>query len=299
MSEEKKALLRGMIVDFVETSSANSFGGGFDEKAWDEALIGFASGADPLYESYKEFVGSLHWTPAEIFNLTFPDAAARPEDLVVISWVLAQRKATRADNRREDFYPSARWVQARFAGEDFNDALRRRVTAELEREWIPAVAPAISPHFEWVKSPRFGYASRWSERHSAYAAGLGTFGLCDGLITRKGKAHRVGSVVARMSIRGDERPYADRHAYCLFFHDGSCMKCAKRCPVGAITEHGHNKDVCWDHAGGTCAQYVKENFGMEGYGCGLCQTAVPCESGIPPKLLRQATPAKAPARPSS
>ena len=39
--------------------------------------------------------------------------------------------------------------------------------------------------------------------------------------------------------------------------------------------------AAWDHAGGTCAKYVKEAFGFEGYGCGLCQTGVPCESGLP------------------
>jgi epoxyqueuosine reductase QueG len=69
--------------------------------------------------------------------------------------------------------------------------------------------------------------------------------------------------------------------YCLFFSNGGCMACADRCPVGAITEEGHNKKACRDHAGGTRAKYVKERFGFSGYGCGLCQTGVPCESGIP------------------
>lgn len=63
------------------------------------------------------------------------------------------------------------------------------------------------------------------------------------------------------------------------------MACAKRCPVGAITENGHDKVKCWDYAGGTCARYVEERFGIKGYGCGLCQTGVPCESGIPKKIL--------------
>ena len=38
------------------------------------------------------------------------------------------------------------------------------------------------------------------ETHAAHAAGLGTFGLCDGLITPIGKAIRVGSVVAKMNF---------------------------------------------------------------------------------------------------
>ena len=29
---------------------------------------------------------------------------------------------------------------------------------------------------------------------------------------------------------------------------------------------------------------MKREYGFEGYGCGLCQTGVPCESGIPERL---------------
>ena len=44
------------------------------------------------------------------------------------------------------------------------------------------------------------------QRHAAHAAGLGTFGLCDGLITAKGKAMRAGSVVARIAVAQTPRP---------------------------------------------------------------------------------------------
>ena len=33
-------------------------------------------------------------------------------------------------------------------------------------------------------------------------------------------------------------------------------------------------------------EYVRLHYGFDGYGCGLCQTAVPCESGIPEGLTR-------------
>jgi epoxyqueuosine reductase len=148
------------------------------------------------------------------------------------------------------------------------------------------VAPSIIPEWNWEKSPKYVFVSKWSERHAAYAAGLGTFGLCDALITPKGKAHRVGSVVANIAIPPTPRPYDNHRAYCLFYHDGSCSACRKRCPVGAISENGHDKIKCWDHAGGTCAAFGKENYGFDGYGCGLCQTGVPCESRIPKKILK-------------
>jgi epoxyqueuosine reductase len=128
------------------------------------------------------------------------------------------------------------------------------------------------------------YASTWSERHAAYAAGLGTFGLCDGLITPAGKAVRVGSVIANIQIRPTPRPYTDHHGYCLFYTQGLCGKCIPRCPVGALSENGHNKRTCRSHIRPATEDYVKTNFGFEGYGCGLCQTGVPCESKIPTKM---------------
>ncbi len=285
MTTEMATWITEIISEFVKNSPENSLKMEPDEKAWDEVLIGFSSGADPLYEAYKDFVGELHWTPLEIFSLKYPDLAVRPEDLTVISWVLPQREDTRADNRKETFYPSRRWVQARFPGEEFNNVLRRHVVEELNIKGIGSIAPLLVPEWSWEKSPKYVFTSKWSERHAAYAAGLGTFGLCDGLITQKGKAHRVGSVVANIAVPPTARPYDDHHAYCLFFYDGSCTSCQERCPVGAITEQGHDKIKCWNHAGGTCGKFVKENYGFDGYGCGLCQTGVPCESGIPKKIL--------------
>jgi epoxyqueuosine reductase len=132
------------------------------------------------------------------------------------------------------------------------------------------------------------FSSTWSERHAAYASGLGTFGLCDGLITPVGKAVRLGSVVARIQIPPTQRPYSDHHAYCLFYGNRDsrtgghiCGKCMARCPVGAITEAGHDKVKCSEHTSHTTAEYVRAQYGFNGYGCGLCQTGVPCESKIP------------------
>jgi epoxyqueuosine reductase len=286
MTVDMRIWLSELIEDFVKNSPENSLKMEPDEKAWDEVLVGFSSGADPLYEAYKDLVGELHWTPLEAFSIQFPDVAVSPDDLTVISWILPQREATKADNRKETFYPSRRWVQARFPGEEFNNGLRRHVVQEFSSKGVKSVAPVLLPEWSWEKSPKYVFASKWSERHAAYASGLGTFGLCDGLITPKGKAHRVGSVVANVAVPATARPYDDHHAYCLFFYDGSCTGCRKRCPVAAITEGGHHKVKCWNHAGVTCAEFVKENYGFDGYGCGLCQTRVPCESGIPKKILK-------------
>ena len=124
-------------------------------------------------------------------------------------------------------------------------------------------------------------ASTWSERHAAYASGLGTFGLCDGLITAKGKAIRCGSVVAKIKIPATPRPYTDRHAYCLFYAKGICGMCAERCVGKAVSkENAHDKNACMRQCMTTMR--LATELGLEGgYGCGFCQTGVPCESQNP------------------
>jgi len=135
-------------------------------------------------------------------------------------------------------------------------------------------------------SEKYLYASTWSERHAAYADGLGTFGLSDGLITPRGKAMGAGSIVANIVIEPTPRLYTDHHAYCLFYSGDGCRGCIDRCPIGAIAEEGHDKRACRLYVNMT-REYVSRHYGFEGYGCGFCQTDVPCESGIPKKLLKE------------
>jgi len=269
-----------LIKDFTATSPFNSLKNAANEKAWDEPLVGFSSGDDPLYALYKEKVGPFHWTPLEIFQQTFPGTPAKAEELTVISWILPQRELVKADLRKETKNPAERWVRARMYGELFNEELRKYVAAALTNAGHPAVAPTLSPNFKTEKSDLYVLASTFSERHAAYAAGLGTFGLCDGLITPKGKAMRCGSVVARISIAPTPRPYTDHHAYCLFYAKGICGMCITRCPGGAISKSGHDKNACLKQLGVT-SQYSEKQFGITGYGCGFCQTGTPCESKIP------------------
>jgi epoxyqueuosine reductase QueG len=92
---------------------------------------------------------------------------------------------------------------------------------------------------------------------------------------------RAGSVVARVQVPPTPRAYTDHREYCLFFTRGICGKCIPRCPVGALTEAGHDKAKCLNHLHPTTSDYVKSHYGFEGYGCGMCQTGVPCESKIP------------------
>jgi len=274
--------IRGVLDAFIGRSPYNSLQDADGEKAFAKPLVGFARGEDPLWEDYKEHVGPFCISPWEVFALTFRDPDVRSDDLTVISYILPQTEATKADNRKETTYPSERWARARIFGEKVNEALRRHLVDALATQGCRAVAPVLAPQFSRRISPRYGLSSTWSERHAAHACGLGTFGLCAGLITPVGKAMRVGSVVADIRLAPTPRPYANHQVYCLFYSHGICKKCASRCPAGAITEAGKDKRLCLQHVAKT-SQYVAANYGFEGYGCGLCQTGVPCESRIPPR----------------
>ncbi len=261
----------------------NAMQGPLDEPAWAAPLVGFCRGDDPLFAAYKEHVGSEHWTPTDAMALAYPEVNFEPAELAIISWVLPQTEATRIDSRAATIYPPERWARSRMFGEAFNNALKAQLVETLRAAGYPAVAPTLLPTFRSVDSERYVFASVWSERHIAYACGLGTFGLCDGLITPVGKAMRLGSVIARMPVPPAERPYTDHHAYCLFYARSTCGVCMQRCPVGAITEQGHDKRLCRAHLDST-RPVVREQYGFEGYACGLCQTGTPCEASIPEEL---------------
>ena len=272
--------IKNSIRYFANDSLNNSLMNEENERAFENPLVGFSNGDDPLYKFFKEDIGSLYWEPIDIFKRTFPQLKAAPDHLTVISWILPQTRATKLDNQKMTVYPAEKWVRARVYGEKFNDKLRRHIEIILQKLGYNAVSPVISPIWKWERSKNYGFASHWSERHAAFVSGLGTFGLCDGLITLKGKAMRCGSVIANIQIEPTKRQYNDRNEYCLFFSKGLCGFCIKRCPISAISKKGHNKEKCEKYLDLT-RKYVISNFGFEGYACGLCQTGVPCESKIP------------------
>jgi ferredoxin len=286
MPEQKnlKSRVRSLIEDLVANSETNTLGYEHTEESWSKPLVGFSAANDAYYQFFKEDIGSFYWLPEEAFQLAFSDIPVSADQLTVISWIIPQTKATKKDQRREIAYPSERWARSRLFGEEFNQLMRRYIADELTIAGYPALAPMLLPAFQRKTSEKFGYASSWSERHAAFVAGLGTFGLSDGLITPVGKAIRCGSVIAKMEVEPDPRPYDDHNLYCLFHFDGSCKKCGERCPVDAIDEHGHDKTICHDYIRQTTTPYTEKNFQLKITSCGLCQSKVPCESGIPPKI---------------
>lgn len=284
LTRSPEEFIRRVVVRFTRNSAANrrKVDGG---KYWETPLIGFTSGNDPLFSQYKKIIGKFHLTPREVFELTF-GKKRQPETLSVISWVLPTSEDIRMSNRREVGYPSLLWAHTRDFGEEFNIKLRDHVVSQIEKRGYRAVAPMNAPFWRRLRSPRVGLASNWSERHVAYACGLGAFGLSDGLITPKGKAMRVGSVVTDLVLSPSGKPFPHHQANCLYYFNGTCQKCASRCPAGAITEKGHDKEKCHGYIDGVVMRNKKTEYGVKITGCGLCQTKVPCEFKIPKPIQK-------------
>ena len=269
------------IQDFVSESPGNRKSKLDGTPYFETPLIGFADASDHLFSEFKDIIGDFHLTPLEVLARSFPDHDASWDGSSVISWILPIAKSTRESNRQENRYPSKAWAHTRTYGEELNDQLREHVVSFIQKQGFLAVAPMLSPLFEVLQSEKVGFTSNWSERHIAYVAGLGTFSLSSGLITSRGVAIRCGSVVTNVKLHPTPRSYSNFQGHCLFYNAGSCGKCIERCPGGAISQEGHDKDLCMIH----CSEIMQKSdeYDADMPGCGLCQTGVPCEAGIPKK----------------
>lgn len=249
--------------------------------AFDEPLLGVADGDDPLFEQYLDIIGPHHLTPRKALSAatgrSFDD---RRIPVSVICWVLPISDVTKRSNAAMTALPSQRWAHTYHYGEQFNDELRREVVAYLQDYGVSAVAPAMSPGFRRLRDARGELTSTWSERHALYAAGLGTFGLCDGFLTPVGKAMRCGSVVAALPLPVTPCLHESHTGACTYLSRGQCGACILRCPAGALSRSGHDKLACERYQKEQLRQ-IGETYGVPMAGCGLCQTAVPCESRMP------------------
>lgn len=234
-----------------------------------EPLIGIGSAMDPLFQEYKDpkAVGPWHRSPKEWL----------PEARTVISLFFPAGEEARKSNRTEPETPSLEWLYCRIEGNEYLRAFIAKLRDSLREEGYPSCAPALEEGFQAFMNQKPDgdseepvYGSMWSERHIAYLCGLGTFGLSKGIITRRGMAGRFCSLVTSLEIETDVRPYQGLYDYCI-----RCGECIRRCPVHAISEEGKEHVPCHQWL-----QHVKKEYAPR-LGCGKCQTAVPCESGIP------------------
>ena len=224
---------------------------------FDEPLVGIAAADDILFQCLKEpsAVGTHHLTPGEWL----------PHAKTVISYFLPFSSTVRQSNYMNDKKPSREWLYGRIEGESLNNAMRDYLVEKIQEAGGKALIPSKDPRCQLLDN-----RSSWSERHVAYVAGLGTFSLSKSIITNKGSAGRFGSIITDLILEPTQRSYDDIYEYC-----SQCGVCIDRCPPEAITPEGKAHPPCHEFL-----EHMKIIYSPR-YGCGKCQTAVPCESGIP------------------
>ncbi len=299
---ESKSWIEGIVSQLVLDAPENRLRDFGDQHIFDAPLVGIADGDDALFNRFRAVVSPRHMLPREALRAHCPDEA----DLScvrVLAWALPFAEAIRRSNRGRR-WPSKLYSLARNNGGALNHRVRQRLTEMLRGRGWAAVAPVLTQDYDTFRSPEHAFSSTWSERHVAYAAGLGQFGLNGALITPLGINVRLGSVVTNMPVDPTPRPYDDYRAPCLKSRAEVCGACMERCPVGAVSPDGPDKSKCYAmrkavrdrcldaYTSGLDmlpATIVKSGKRENGYslGCALCQCGVPCEGCIPGTLWRE------------
>jgi epoxyqueuosine reductase QueG len=239
-------------------------------KIYEAPIFAFGSANDELYIKYKssDIIGSRFLSPAEWL----------PSVKTVISFFLPYTNKIKKANAADCNWPADEWLNGRYEGQELLTILLEYLVKTISEAGFQSLAPSIDSRLKIENVGesidfKSNWTSNWSERHIAYACGLGTFGLSKGIITKRGMSGRLGSVLTELDLPKDSRNYDDVYEYCTM-----CGACIDRCPVHAISfESGMKRQLCSDFL-----DKVREKHNPR-YGCGKCQVGVPCESEIPVK----------------
>ncbi len=220
-------------------------------------LIGFADAADPRFPRLREIAEPTHLLPSDLLP------AARS----VISFFLPFAAEIVEANRAHPRHVAREWALAYVETNALINDITQRLTAVLAQRGVRAVAEPATHNWDPVT-----LISRWSHKSVAAIAGLGSFGLHHMLITDAGCAGRFGSLVVDVALEPTSSPEGPVVQRCGYFVDGSCTACVGRCPVGALTEAGLDKQLCY-----RWLLHVADGFQELGLAdaCGKCATG-PC-----------------------
>lgn len=263
------------------------------EPIFDRPIMGVTEAANDIFETFRRVVSPRHILPADFLRKKAPALEGRIS-LKVASWAIPFSRDIRISNRRPE-WPSELYSVARNNGAALIHQTLARTVQKLNDRGYAALAPAQTEEYDAFRSSEFTFSSSWSERHVAYASGLGQFGLNGCLITPLGTNVRFASLVTSLPLEATIEQRPGHRAPCLEDGGESCGLCLTRCPVMAISRDGLDKSRCYDRRcairGRFLASYsrkfslrpspiVKNGRREDGFslGCALCMAAVPCES---------------------
>ena len=265
--------MKEFVLKFLENDESNTINADIAKKPeyagrkiHDGVICGVAAANDEIFASLAankeaniDMMSPEEWLPGAKSVISFFTPFAR--------WI--------TEENVDGNWPSDAWLHGRIEGQASSNktfsALADRIRSDGHKAVIPTLDPRLKIFMKFAGYPKSLYTTNWSERHVAFAAGLGTFGLSRGIITELGMAGRFMSIVTTLSIEPTPRPYTDLLEYCT-----KCGVCVRACPPKAISvERLKDHDIC--------DAYLFEIRQKEEpyYGCGKCQCGTPCSFGIP------------------
>jgi epoxyqueuosine reductase len=283
------------ILQLLTDSSENTLPDFPGQHIFDAPVLGIADGDDPLFEQFQTVVGSDHFLPREEMAQQFPDADLSV--LRVVAWAFPFSEGVRQSNRDGPF-PSRLYSLARNNGGALIEHLARRLAARLTSRGAAVLYPGGQAAYTAYRCDTHVFSSTWSERHVAFAAGLGQFGLSNALLTSAGAHVRLCSLIVNLPLPVTPRKGEDWRAPCLASGGQTCDRCIPRCPAGAISPAGMDKTKCYQmrqHIREMCMEDYQQTLHLipatlatsgrhrPGFslGCALCQCGVPCEGTAP------------------
>ena len=245
---------------------------------WQEPIVGFADAKGEYIEKLKDVVHPQHQMPEEVI----------PAAKTVICYFVPFEKWVAKTNRSgnstsmkdgngglEKALASPEWAESY----ELTNAMMARLNEHIA-DFIHKLGYEAKTAPEAAVFYRDEVISHWSFRHLAYAAGLGTFGLNNMLITDKGCSGRYNCLVTNIDVETDE---PKKEESCLYKKDGTCGACMVKCPAGAISPDGFNRYKCYEQCLKNAAIYTEfgssyesddEKYGSEV--CGKCIAGMPC-----------------------
>lgn len=237
-------------------------------RIFDAPIFAYGSPDDALFLALKKQAIGEHFRMPLEWN---------PKAKTVVSMFFPFTKEIVESNGENYDYPSEQWIHGRSEGHACLKELGAYIVAYLNDAGYETICPILDSAFLFAygdKSKPLTFTSNWSDRHVGYICGLGTFGLSKGIITKKGMAGRLLSVITACEYEKTERAYTDIYEYCI-----KCGSCVSRCPAHAITlKEGKNHELC-----GAFCDYVRRTSERSDC-CGKCQIDVPCTFQIPEKI---------------
>lgn len=221
---------------------------------WKDPIVGFADAYDPIFEKLKEVAFEEHITPKDILE----DAQT------VIAYFLPFEDWI-ANSNIEGRMSSEEWAKAYIETNTLIAKINDDLIAFFKNIGHHAgkLAPEKNMDYEALKSV-------WSNRHVAYIAGLGKFGLNNMLITEKGCCGRLGNIVTSFKIEATVRSEEEN---CLYKHNKSCSICLDRCVNEALLLDKFDRFKCYE-----MCQENEEIYRHLGQAeiCGKCLVGLPC-----------------------